>query len=267
MSILRTLSLVAALILPQALQAQAPHLSEIIDARMRPGWLTDQGTYMTALHLRLSRGWMTYWRHPGESGIAPRFDWSGSRNLAGARIHWPEPRLFLSAGYRSIGYKNELVLPIELTPEQAGRPIKLDGTVLLGVCDDICIPVDLSLRLNLSGPGTRDQRIADALASHPREARAAGLRSVACDVSPYRRGMRLSAALDLPAQGTQEFVLVELGGAAMPGRALPAERSGDAITGHTLLQTRTGGINRSAVQVSIITEHGMLVHQGCTLGQ
>ncbi len=267
MKYLRALTLAAALILPQALQAQAPHLSDIIDARMRPGWLTEQGTYMTALHLRLSRNWMTYWRHPGESGIAPRFDWSGSRNLAGAHIHWPEPRLFLSAGYRSIGYKNELVLPIELTPEQAGQPIELDGTVMLGVCDDICIPVDLSLRLTVSGPGARDQSIADALASRPRGALAAGLRSVSCDVSPDRRGMRLSAALDLPPQGAQEFVLVELGGSSMPARAMATERAGDAITGHTLFQTRGGAIDRSAVRVSVISEHGTLVHHGCMLGQ
>ena len=41
------------------------------------------GTQRGAVHragieIRLAPGWKTYWRYPGDSGIAPRFDFSQS---------------------------------------------------------------------------------------------------------------------------------------------------------------------------------------------
>ncbi len=262
---LRLLTLALTLGLPHAAQAQAPRLSEILEAQMRAGWQTQNGTHIAALHLTLAHDWITYWRHPGESGLAPQFDWSGSRNLAQARVHWPEPRLYIKAGARSIGYSRELVLPIELTPERPGAPIELDATMFLGVCNDICIPVDLALRISVSGAGAHDHRIAEALDSRPGAARAAGLRDVSCDFAPDRRGVVLRAALDMPRMGTEEFVLVEMPGSQMPARALGSKRNGNAIQGQTLFQTKGGGIDRSAVRVSVISERGMVMHQGCSL--
>ncbi|MFX4601211.1 protein-disulfide reductase DsbD domain-containing protein, partial [Acinetobacter baumannii] len=43
------------------------------------------------LELRLEPGWKTYWRSPGDAGFAPRLDWSGSGNLAGATLSYPAP--------------------------------------------------------------------------------------------------------------------------------------------------------------------------------
>ena len=77
---------------------KCPRPSDIVAAEIRPGWRTEQGTIMAALHLRLARDWITYWRHPGESGIAPRLDLSGSGNLAGARLHWPALALVYQGG-------------------------------------------------------------------------------------------------------------------------------------------------------------------------
>jgi len=37
------------------------------------------------IEIKLQSGWKTYWRYPGDSGVPPRFDFSGSENLA------PEP--------------------------------------------------------------------------------------------------------------------------------------------------------------------------------
>ncbi len=259
------LALTPAVAVPQLLHAQSPRLSEIVEARMKPGWRTDAGTYIAALHLSLAQDWITYWRHPGESGIAPKFDWSGSGNLAQARVHWPEPRLFISSGFHSIGYAGEVVLPIEVTPKRPGAPVELTGTVMLGVCDDICIPADLPLNLSITGAGAHDHRIAQALDSRPGSARAAGLRDVSCTVEPHTGGLRLSAALDIPRQGDDEFVLVEMAGPAYPSRAMPSSRNGASITGESVFQMQGGAIDRSSVRVSVVSESGMLVHQGCAL--
>jgi DsbC/DsbD-like thiol-disulfide interchange protein len=266
MKILRSLLFATVLVLPLAAQAQAPRLSEIFEANMRPGWKTEAGTYMAALHLRLAQDWITYWRHPGESGIVPTLDTSRSRNLSGARILWPEPKLYIKAGFASIGYSDEIVLPIELTPVDAAQPVELDAILSLGVCADICIPVDLALNVVAQGSGAPDTMISSALTRRPQPAHSAGLQAMECNITPDKRGVRLSASLQIPPQGQEEFVLIEMLGSTMPARVLPTERNGDTLTGHTLFRTKSGGaIDRSAVRISVVSEHGTAIHQGCAL--
>lgn len=253
------------LFLPTKASAQNPRIAEIMDARMRPGWQTEAGTHMAALHIRLAGEWITYWRHPGESGIVPHLEWSASRNVAAARIHWPEPRLFTKLGVSSIGYDSDIILPIELTPLEKGLPMVLDATLSLGVCDDICIPVELALQLNLSDSGMPDGMIATALTQRPRPAQSAGLQAVSCTITPERKGLRLSASMTVPPQGASEFALVELQGSTMRNRAMPSQRVGDTITGHAFLRPSAGeAIDRSSVRISLVSENGVVQHQGCS---
>ncbi|WP_439562126.1 protein-disulfide reductase DsbD domain-containing protein [Roseinatronobacter sp.] len=261
-------ALAAALLTPFAAKAQSPVPSELVQAGIRSGWKTESGTYIAALHLKLSPDWITYWRHPGESGIAPRLDWGASSNLAQVRIHWPEPRLFLKSGFNSIGYTGELVLPVELTPHDPAAPVGFDATLSIGVCDDICVPVDLRVQTTLTGSGAHDSAIAAALTDRPGAARTAGLRGVSCNLDPDSRGLRLSVQMDIPSTGNQEFLLVELPGQGLRSHILPSSRSGGTITGQTRLRSKSGqvgAIDRSAIRISLVSENGTLGHQGCSL--
>ena len=58
----------------------------------------DGGTVAAGLHFRLEEGWKIYWRSPGDAGFPPRPDWSGSANLAGAKVWWPAPLRFSILG-------------------------------------------------------------------------------------------------------------------------------------------------------------------------
>lgn len=252
------------LLLPQAVFGQIPRGDDLVRAQMRSGWQAENGAHLSAVQLRLAPGWMTYWRHPGESGLVPQLDWSGSRNVAQARIIWPEPRLYLKAGFASIGYTGDVILPIEITPNRPDRPVHFSATLRIGVCDDVCIPVDLGLDLALPGQGAHDRDIAAALDRRPSAARAVGLRQVDCTIQPVDRGLRLSAHMQLPRRGIMEFLLVELPG--QPLRALPSERRGDTLTGHGLLRSSgASAIDRSAVRLSVVSERGTVVHQGCAI--
>lgn len=249
---------------------QAPRPSEIVSAELRPGWRTASGTIMSALHLRLAPGWITYWRHPGESGIAPRLDLSQSTNLAAARLHWPAPRLFTKAGFLSIGYADELVLPLELTPDRADRAIGLKASVSIGVCDDVCIPVDLHFSMALDGQGAPDSAITRALDRQPGTARAAGLSDLTCDMQPAPKGLRLSARWTIPQQAGQEYILLELPDSAWRVQVLPSERVGATLTGQAMMRRpkgQAGGIDRSGIRMTLITADGTFVHHGCSLGR
>src|SRR5947209_20249497 len=41
-------------------------------------------TVRLGLEFRLAPGWDIYWRSPGDAGLPPQIDWTGSRNLAAA---------------------------------------------------------------------------------------------------------------------------------------------------------------------------------------
>src|SRR5690606_14977149 len=55
------------------------------EVRLIEGWQAADGGHVIGIEIDLAPGWYTYWRMPGEAGIAPVLDWSGSSNLASVR--------------------------------------------------------------------------------------------------------------------------------------------------------------------------------------
>ncbi len=158
---------------------------------LRTGWREPDGRHVAALVVTLAPGWKTYWRAPGDAGIPPVFDWSGSRNLAGVVVHWPRPVVFDQAGMTSIGYVDEMVLPLEVVPADPAAAIDLDAEVTLGVCRDICVPVTARFAARLVAPGAADPHIRAALAHAPAPLRG----RVTCRITPIADGLRLEAML------------------------------------------------------------------------
>src|SRR3954465_8485498 len=66
----------------------------------------DGAARLAAVESVLGRGFNTYWRNPGESGLPQAFDWSASENVAMAEVLWPAPTRFEDAGGVSYGYAN-----------------------------------------------------------------------------------------------------------------------------------------------------------------
>lgn len=269
----------AVAVLPPAAQAQplpAPsraagagglQIGQLVRAEILPGWITPQGTRMAALHLRLAEGWKTYWRIPGEAGIAPRFDWSSSQNLAEVRVHWPQPTVFDQGGFQSIGYHDELILPLELVPARTGVPMVLDGRINIGVCDDICVPADLAVTAALRGPGSRDAQIERALASSARPARDAGIGAVRCSTEPARRGLALHLRATLPRQGANEHLVMELPGTGYWISDTRTWRDGADLLAEARIVAPRGqsvSFQRSDLNVTVLGGTRMLEHRGCT---
>jgi DsbC/DsbD-like thiol-disulfide interchange protein len=197
---------------------------DIIRADLLPGWQNSDGTRTAALHLTLAPGWHTYWRSPGEAGIPPRFDWTGSRNLASVAFRWPQPQVFDQNGLRTLGYDGDVILPIEVTAKGNG-PVTLNATIDLGVCDTICVPISLTVAGDLSQGSDRDPAILAAIDTAPprRDDPAT------CSVEPIRDGLRLTMKVDTASLGPGEFSVIEL-----PGTEIWASPSTDARAGATL---------------------------------
>ncbi|HEB79654.1 MAG TPA: disulfide bond formation protein DsbD [Rhodospirillales bacterium] len=101
------------------------------------------------LHFRLKKGWKIYWRSPGDAGFPPSLNWSGSKNLDKAVLSWPVPERFSVLGFDTMGYKDEVALPIKATLAKAGEPLSLKVVIDYLACNEICIPLRVNLALDL----------------------------------------------------------------------------------------------------------------------
>lgn len=95
------------------------------------------------LDITLQDGWYTYWRMAGDNGLPPKFDWSGSANVKRVDIAWPAPARFTLMDMHSFGYRDHVLLPLTVTPENPAQPVKLDVKLDMVVCHEICVPEHL----------------------------------------------------------------------------------------------------------------------------
>lgn len=107
-------------------------------------------SWSAGVKIDLAEGWKTYWRMPGEAGIAPHFDWTGSRNVADVELRWPAPGRYHDASGETIGYAHRVVFPVTVQPEDPSRPVELALRLSYAVCKDLCVPAQIELSTVLS---------------------------------------------------------------------------------------------------------------------
>jgi DsbC/DsbD-like thiol-disulfide interchange protein len=260
---LRPLCVVAALL---GLATPSLAAEEAFEAGLRTGWRMDSGNQMAAVQLDLAAGWKTYWRAPGDNGIPPSFDWSGSENVKSVAFHWPRPHVYDVGGLTTIGYKNLFVLPMEVTPTDPSKPIRLKAEVDLGVCSDICIPASFRFDTLLPMPGAGDGAIRAALRQRPSTAKEAGLTAIACDILPKGKGLLITAQMQLPSTGGAETVVFEPGVAGAWVSEADVTRQGNTLTASAEMIGPSGGafaLERGAVTVTVLGKHRAVEIIGC----
>jgi DsbC/DsbD-like thiol-disulfide interchange protein len=121
------------------------------------------------IEIKLDPGWKTYWRDPGDSGVPPTFDFSGSDNVKSATVLWPAPEQFPDgAGGNSIGYVDHVILPVEIAPQDPAKKPSLQLKLGYAICGTLCVPVEANLKLALDGDGAEDAAIERAEVRVPR---------------------------------------------------------------------------------------------------
>src|SRR5437868_7875672 len=121
---------------------------------------------------QLEPGWKTYWRSPGDSGVPPRFDFSKSENIEAVTILWPAPTKFDDgAGGHSVGYHNQIVLPLRIVAKNPDKPVTLRADINYAVCEKLCIPVEANPELSFNSvASTEDSALFAALDTVPKPA-------------------------------------------------------------------------------------------------
>jgi DsbC/DsbD-like thiol-disulfide interchange protein len=241
--------------------------ASFLSARLMPGTAEPDGARMAGLRLTLADGWKTYWRSPGEAGVAPVFDWSRSRNLREVEIFWPRPELFESFGASAIGYSGGVVLPVRLVPEDPARPIEVQLEANLGVCNELCVLEQVELVETIS-PGASAigaGEIARALAAVPGEARASGLSAADCRITGAGKDRRLEARLRFARPLSAPIVLVE-GPETVWITDAETRREGDELHVSAGISLAQGGawIDRSALRMTVLDDAFAADIRGCT---
>lgn len=239
-----------------------------VTAELIQGWQQADGTQVSAIRLTLAQGWKTYWRAPGDAGIPPHFDWNGSRNIAGVSIRWPTPEVFDQNGLRSVGYANQVTLPLLIKTKHQNKPVKINLDMDIGVCKDICVPKTLSLRGTVDTENTTPvSTIAAALAERPYTAKEAGARGVSCTLSPSASGLNITATLNLPSTGRREHVVIEAGRSDVWISEATSLRHGNTLTAQAEIIPATPGalaLDRSAMRFTVLGSSHAVDLLGCT---
>jgi len=154
--ILPLLAFAAALLSPPA-RAQEAAMSpwsttDHASLRLIAGATAASGKQRVGVEIVMAPGYKTYWRSPGDFGVPPVFDWSGSTNIGGLDVRWPAPERFQDVNGHSIGYVGEVVIPVSVQPVDPSKPVMLVLKLDYAVCDKICVPVKGEARLWLE-PG------------------------------------------------------------------------------------------------------------------
>lgn len=102
-----------------------------------------------AIEIKLSEGWHTYWKMPGDAGLPARFDWSASTNIESVDVLWPVPTRKQELDFQVFGYDRDFVLPFDARVKDTGKEAILALALSIMVCKEICIPQELSLSLAL----------------------------------------------------------------------------------------------------------------------
>ena len=106
--------------------------------------------FWVALRQTIKPRWHTYWKNPGDSGLPTEIAWTLPPGAKADPIVWPTPSLVDVQGIINYGFHDDILLMVKVTPPaDASGTLHLAAGVSWLVCDDVCIPEDGKVALDL----------------------------------------------------------------------------------------------------------------------
>jgi thiol:disulfide interchange protein DsbD len=103
------------------------------------------------IRLEMEKGWHTYWRNPGDSGLPTRAKWDLPAGFAAGEIQWPYPIRFTTGPLVNYGYEHDVLLPVDIRVPAAlaASEVKIVARVDWLECREACLAgrADVSLTL------------------------------------------------------------------------------------------------------------------------
>ncbi|MEJ0089074.1 MAG: protein-disulfide reductase DsbD domain-containing protein [Limisphaerales bacterium] len=133
-----------------ALTARAAHTQVQLLLSANPARPGD--TIWAGVDLKMDAGWHTYWKNPGESGIATSIKWDLPPGVTVGEIQWPLPEKLPPAEVTTYGYEHEVMLlvPLTLATNLPTGPLVLKADVAWLECMEQCLPGSATVEATLT---------------------------------------------------------------------------------------------------------------------
>jgi DsbC/DsbD-like thiol-disulfide interchange protein len=137
----------------QASLGATPALMPEAKLRLLDGGVLDATRRLAGVEITLSGKAKTYWRMPGDSGLPPLFDWTGSENVKSVTVEWPRPDRIADVSGTILGYHGQVIFPLLVEPNDIAKPVRLMLKLDFGICEDVCVPISAEASRALSSGG------------------------------------------------------------------------------------------------------------------
>jgi thiol:disulfide interchange protein DsbD len=110
------------------------------------------GTITIGVHKIIKPKWHTYWQNSGDAGTPTSIAWTLPQGASAGEILWPAPKRIMIGPVANYGYEDEVTLLSTIkVPEtlRAGDNFPIKAVVDWLVCEEICIPEQVTLDLSL----------------------------------------------------------------------------------------------------------------------
>jgi DsbC/DsbD-like thiol-disulfide interchange protein len=180
----------------------------------------SDGSREGALLVEPKKGWITYWKEPGDVGIPPSITPVPGADYKVARVDFPVPKLLTTGDMQDVGYDHPVALPLVLDNAGDDRPVSLSAFV--GVCQNICIPFQAELTVDPAAEVGRDPAEVALVAEAKRlvpPAPTADFRVMGHTIKPDLKSLEISLRLPADAPSPQVFVSGPSGHVYVEGQA------------------------------------------------
>ena len=231
------------------------------------GWRQSDDIHIAAINIKLEDGWKTYWRVPGIGGIAPILNWDKSKNIKNISQIWPTPNIYNEYGLQTIGYKNELLLPLQIQPIDKKQPIHLSITIDFGICSDVCVPIQTTVEERLPERTSIGKKyILDTLEKAILSGNKSPFKIVKCNIVPIKDGFEVNAffegltSFDKDTLGVVEYPVKQNGWINQKASLV----SGNQLNVHATVYNKSiHFIDRSDLTLTIFTKNKAFEFDGC----
>jgi DsbC/DsbD-like thiol-disulfide interchange protein len=126
--------------------------------------LTPGKPVTLGVHFTMDKGWHIYWKNPGDAGLTTSVSWKLPAGFKAGKILWPTPQVLPFPSVTDFGYENETLLMVPITVPKnlkPGGPFQFSAKVQWLVCNQICIPGEADLQLQLTVASSVPPPVAD----------------------------------------------------------------------------------------------------------
>ena len=231
------------------------------------GWRQSDDIHIAAINIKLEDGWKTYWRVPGIGGIAPILNWDKSKNIKNISQIWPTPNIYNEYGLQTIGYKDELLLPLQIQPIDKKQPIHLSITIDFGICSDVCVPIQTTVEERLpERTSIGKKNILDTLEKAILSGNKSPFKIVKCNIVPIKDGFEVNAlfegltSFDKDTLGVVEYPVKQNGWINQKASLI----SSNQLSVHAIVYNKSiHFIDRSDLTLTIFTKNKAFEFDGC----